>query len=193
MPETDLWPFIEAKYYRKMPRLGTAGARTVRVVVIHSAENEERADSAESLGRYFQHPDYESSSHVGVDNNSICQYVGDSHIAYAAPGCNHDGIQIELTGKARQTRTQWLDTFGIGLLSFAADATAQYCLKFKLPPVKLTNAELKAGKKGIVGHYQVSEVYKKSDHADPGVGFPWDYFLTTVESFIQARKQKWVA
>jgi N-acetyl-anhydromuramyl-L-alanine amidase AmpD len=186
--ETELWPFIEAKHYKKMPRLGTRGARIVRVVVIHSAENQERADSAEALGRYFQKPDYVSSAHVGVDSNSICQYVGDSSIAYAAPGCNHDGIQIELTGRARQTRAQWLDQFGIAMLAFGADATAQYCLKFGLPVKRLTNAELKAGKKGIVGHHQVSEVYKRSDHTDPGSGFPWDYFLATTEAFWRARQ-----
>ena len=37
---------------------------------------------------------------------------------------------------------------------------------------QLTDAELEAGKKGIIGHVQASRLYKKSTHTDLGHGFP---------------------
>lgn len=159
------------------------------MVVIHDMEAPETNNTAENVARYFQDPDYPSSAHICVDNNSIVQCVRDSHIAFAAPGCNLDGIQIELAGWGKQTREQWLDFYGIGLLALASDAVAQYCIKYRIPPTHLTNTQLKAGKMGIVGHYQVSQVYKKSNHTDPGNGFPWQYFITSVSNFILARRQ----
>jgi N-acetyl-anhydromuramyl-L-alanine amidase AmpD len=72
-------------------------------------------------------------------------------------------------------------SFSILVLENAANAAAQYCLKYNIPVKHLTNAELKSGQKGIVSHAQVSEVFKKSDHTDPGKGFPWDHFIDRVQ------------
>ncbi len=187
MPETQVWPFVEAAHYTKMPRIGTPGARSVRLVVIHDMEFPEKDSAAEAVARYFATTDTKASAHICVDNNSVIQCVGDSHIAYAAPGCNKDGIQVELAGYGKQTQAEWLDFYGIALLALASDAVAQYCRKFQIPAVHLTNAQLKAGKKGIIGHYQASEVYKKSTHTDPGKGFPWPHFIQSVQNFIDAR------
>jgi N-acetyl-anhydromuramyl-L-alanine amidase AmpD len=116
------------------------------------------------------------SAHLCIDNNSIVQCVFDNDIAFAAPGANHNGIHLELAGFARQTREEWLDPFSILVLENAANASAQYCLKYNIPPKHLANDELEEGQKGIVGHVNVSQVFKKSTHTDPGAGFPWDIF-----------------
>lgn len=180
--ETDAWSFIPAKDF-----LVVKPGRVVRVVVIHTAETLENSNTAENLGKYFQHPDYPSSSHIGIDSNSIVQYVKDSNVAFAAPGCNNDGIQIELAGRGAQSPAEWLDTFSLSMLAIAADATAQYCLKYDLPAIHLTDEQLKSGRRGIVGHDQVSRVYKKSDHSDPGPNFPWSRFMCMVDSQVKAR------
>jgi N-acetyl-anhydromuramyl-L-alanine amidase AmpD len=185
MSETDFWPFVQARHFKKV---GASVGRKVRVIVIHDMEAPETQNTAENVARYFNTTTTVASAHICVDNNSIVQCVYDSDVAYAAPGCNHDGIQVELAGYGKQTRAEWMDFYGIALLALASDAVAQYCIKYGIPAVQLTNAELKAGKKGIVGHYQVSKVYKKSDHTDPGPGFPWDYFIESVRNFIAARK-----
>lgn len=186
MRETDSWPFVEAKWFQKWDQ---PVRRPVRVVVIHDMEFYERPDTAEAIARDFatRLANNKGSAHVCIDNNSIVQGVKDNDIAYAAPGCNHDGIQIELAGYMKQTKEQWLDTYGIALMALGADVTAQYCLKYTLPPIKLTNAQLLAGQKGIVGHDQVSVVYKKSNHPDPGPNFPWTYFMNHVVSAYQSR------
>jgi N-acetyl-anhydromuramyl-L-alanine amidase AmpD len=131
------------------------------------------------------------SAHLCVDNDSIVQCVFDNDVAFAAPGANHDGIQIELAGFARQTRSEWLDTFGILMLNNAANAAAQYCLKYNIPLRHLTDAELKDKvSKGIVGHSQVSKAFKLSTHTDPGTGFPWDHFLERVNHHHTERARR---
>ena len=58
----------------------------------------------------------------------------------------------------------WSDPYSKALLENAAEAAAQYCLKYNLPRKHLTNDELKAGKEGFIGHIQVSEVFKLGDY-----------------------------
>ncbi|HMC54999.1 MAG TPA: N-acetylmuramoyl-L-alanine amidase, partial [Gemmatimonadaceae bacterium] len=123
-----------------------------------------------------------------VDNNSIVQCVKDNDIAYAAPGVNNDGIQVECAGYANQTRTQWLDEYSRMVLNRAAMAVSQYLLKYDLPVVHLSNEDLGNGGMGIIGHAQASQVYKRSTHTDPGVNFPWDYFMKLVVAYHAARK-----
>lgn len=180
MRETDNWPFIEAKWYQKWE--APPARRPVRVIVIHDMEFYEKADTAEVIAKDFatRPATNKGSAHICVDNNSIVQCVRDNDIAYAAPGANNDGIQIELAGYQKQSPAEWLDPYGITLLALGGDAVAQYLLKYDLPPNKLTDADLLAGRRGIVGHDQVSRVYKRSTHTDPGVNFPWDYFMNVV-------------
>lgn len=179
--DTKDYGYVEANNYTDANR----GEGDVRVIVIHDMEYDERSDAAERVANYFANTDRNASAHYCVDNDSIVQCVWDSDVAWAAPGCNHDGIQIELTGYARQSREEWLDEFGKQMLDRAADLTAQLILKFHLNPKHLTNDELRAGHSGVVGHNQVSEVYKKSSHWDPGPNFPWDYFMELVNKYVR--------
>jgi N-acetyl-anhydromuramyl-L-alanine amidase AmpD len=182
--ETDNWPYLEAKFH------GPKRDGSVRLIVIHTPEWPESDSGAEAVARYFHlMPDNRKvSCHITVDNNSIVQCVKDSYVAWAAPGANHDGIQIEMTGYANQTPAQWLDKFSIMALALTADAAAQYCLKYMLPPSHLTNEQLRAGLRGIVGHDQVTAVYHESDHRDPGPNFPWMRFMGNVRGAYEHRK-----
>lgn len=185
MFETDKWPFFGAKFVKAVK-----GLRAVRLVVIHSMEAPEKGETAEATARYFATTVRPASAHLCIDNNSIVQCVHDNDIAAAAPGANTDGIHIELAGYARQTKAEWQDEYGTAMLKLAADAAAQYCLKYDIPVKHLSNDELRSGVKGIVGHYQVSAVYKKSTHTDPGDGFPWDDFIAQVEEAHAAHLAK---
>jgi N-acetyl-anhydromuramyl-L-alanine amidase AmpD len=184
--ETDSWPFVPAKHFTRVD-----GKRAVRLIVIHDMEFKETANAAEVIARDFATSDRVASAHICVDSDSIVQCVLDNNVAFAAPGANNDGIQIELTGFAKQTRAEWLDPFGVLLLDRGADATAQYCLKYDIPVRQLTNDQLAdKSQRGIVGHRQVSQVFKKSDHMDPGPNFPWDFFLDRVQKHLAARAGK---
>lgn len=183
----DNWPVIRARHY------GNTNGRSIRLVVIHDMEAPEYSTTAESIARYFASGKVVASAHLCIDSNSIVRGVDDNDVAYAAPGANNDGLQLELAGYARQTQAQWLDAYSKATLENAAKATAQYCLKYGIPIVRLTNAELKAGRKGIIGHVQASQVYRKSSHTDPGPNFPWSYFLQRVRYWFPYYKngRKW--
>lgn len=174
--DIDALPFIKARHFR-----ATTGGRQVRLIVVHSMEAPEKGDTAETVARFFQTTEREASAHLCIDSDSIVRCVRDDDVAFAAPGANADGVHLELAGFARQSEPEWLDAFGMLLIDRASAVAAQYCLKYDVPIRQLTNDELaNKGNKGIVSHAQVSEVFKKSDHTDPGKGFPWAFFLERV-------------
>lgn len=174
--ETDNWVYIPAKFQRKV-----TGKRKVRLIVMHDMEAPEKATTAEAVARYFKRGEAKASAHLCIDSDSIVQCVKDNDVAFAAPGVNRDGIHLEMAGYSKQTEADWLDTYGLLMLENAADAAAQYSLKYDVPPVHLTNGELKAGNKGFIGHYQASAIYKpNAGHDDPGKGFPWNFFMGRV-------------
>jgi N-acetyl-anhydromuramyl-L-alanine amidase AmpD len=190
--ETDHFPVVKAKFFKEIKE-----KRNVRVIVMHSMESPEKGDTAEYVSRFFQNPKDKKgnpvkvSAHLCVDSDTIVQCVMDNNVAFAAPGVNNDGIHIEQAGFARQTKAEWLDPFGILMLNLSANAAAQYCLKYNIPVKHLTNAELKTGEKGIVGHVQATAVFKPNKgHTDPGTGFPWDHFMERVQHHFDERLTK---
>lgn len=188
-PETDNFPFVKARFFTPFGQ----GRRTVRVIVIHTMETPERDGIADDIARDFatRPPTSKASAHLCIDNKKIVQCVKDNDIAFAAPGANSDGINLELSGRARQSAADWQDEYSTAVLENAANAAAQYCLKYEIPVRHLTNAELGDKRnKGLVGHAQVSSVFKLSTHTDPGPNFPWERFLERVEFFFQERKTK---
>ncbi|MFB9880949.1 N-acetylmuramoyl-L-alanine amidase [Planobispora siamensis] len=168
----------------------------IRVVVVHDMEAPESATTAENVARYFATTGTKASAHVCVDSDSRVRCVADAHTAWAAPGANADGLQLEIAGYARQTREQWLDRFSRAALEQAAIQTAEWCAKYGLPARRLTRAQLRAGHKGITSHADVSAVYRRSDHTDPGPNFPWAYFLERVQHHLggaQANQEETVS
>lgn len=156
-------------------------------------EAAKKSDTAENVAKYFQNlpASKKASAHLCIDNDSIVQCVYDNDVAYAAPGVNRDGIQLELAGFAGQTKADWGDAYNTLLLEKAANAAAQYCLKYDIPRKHLTDKQLKDGEKGIIGHYQATAVYPpNAGHTDPGKNFPWDFFIKRVEFHYTERKKK---
>jgi N-acetyl-anhydromuramyl-L-alanine amidase AmpD len=185
-PETDNFPFIQARFFRPFG----PGRRPVRLIVIHTMEVPERDGIAKDIAIDFANrPETnKASAHLCIDNKEIFQCVKDNDIAFAAPGANQDGIQLELAGRAAQTADDWTDAYSTAVLENAANAAAQYCLKYEIPVQHLTNDELADQvTKGFVGHVQVTDVFHESDHRDPGEAFPWDHFLERVEFFRTQR------
>jgi len=168
-------PFIKAQYFKSVP-----AGRKIRVLVVHDMEADETQKTAVNVANYFAKCPVTASAHYCIDSDTVIRCVLDKDVAFAAPGCNSDGIQLELAGYGKQTREDWLDNYSYKVLVNAADIAAQECLAHDIPLVHLTDEQLLAGEKGVVGHYQVSAVYKKSDHTDPGAGFPWDFLMDEI-------------
>lgn len=180
--ETDRWPYVPAKWRTEL----TVKPRRVRLVVMHCMEAPEKPNTAENVGLFFKRGESRSSAHIGVDSDSTVQYVKDNDVAWAAPGVNNDGIHIEMAGMSAQSLREWTDQYSTLMIERAANAAAQYCVKYDLPPLHLTNEQLKAGKKGIIGHYQATAMYKPNNgHTDPGKNFPWAFFMARVTFYYQ--------
>lgn len=151
-----------------------------RVIVLHTMEAPEGPQTAENVARYFASGQVVASAHMCVDQDSVVYCLPSSAVAFAAPGCNHDGYQVEHAGYARQSPEEWGDAASVAMLQLSAQATREIADSLGIPLRHLTDDELAAGMSGFVGHDQVSRVYKRSDHTDPGPSFPWSYYMGLV-------------
>ena len=186
LPEVS---FRQAKHYRpgriKGPPIW---------IVIHTAETIEHSEAAESLQAYAATmPDGRVASwHFSIDDNTICQSVRcglfghNDDTAFAAPGANARGIQIELAGRARQNEEDWHDPFSTAQLDLCAQLVSALCLRWDIPADKVGPTDMRAGMPGICGHRDVSKGVGKgrTSHTDPGIHFPWDEFLEQVRSMM---------
>jgi N-acetyl-anhydromuramyl-L-alanine amidase AmpD len=177
--------FIQARNYTKANRTGA----DVAVVVVHTMEAPERTDTAESVAKWFAGPTApQASAHYCIDNNSIVGCVREKDVAWHAPGCNHNGIGLEHAGYARQGTADWADPYSTAMLRRSAALVAEICDRWKIPIRRLTATDLKAGKRGLTGHVDVSNAFHRSDHRDPGPGFPWSRYLRMIRQ--EASKAK---
>jgi N-acetyl-anhydromuramyl-L-alanine amidase AmpD len=179
----DFIPFMEAKHYRK-------GRRSkVRVLVIHTAETPEHSKAAESIQSYCQRRETKVSCHEAIDNDSVVAGVRPFDTAWTTGSINDFSYSYELAGRARQTKKEWADEFSTAMLAKAAHRVAAAAICYNIPVVKLTPAELKAGKSGICGHVDQTVAYEvKGGHWDPGPNFPWKKFLKMVTAEVEAMK-----
>lgn len=176
-------PFLQALHYKKATR------RSVDLVVIHSAEIGESLDGAEALMRVCaagrRNADGSpivSSWHYAVDADSVTQSVREEDIAFHAPGVNPRSIGIELTGRARQSAAEWDDQFSRRMLERASILVARICARWEIPTQYVPAAKLVQAVRGITTHHDVSRAFKKSDHWDPGPGFPMPTFVAAVQA-----------
>ena len=170
--------FVQAKHYRWAQR------KTVDWVVLHSAETSEHPETAEALAQYARTmgDGRVASWHYSVDSNSEVQSVSEWHIAFAAPGTNERGIQIELAGRARQTEAEWLDEYSLAMLKRCAALVADICMRWDIQVRFIDAAGLLDGERGITTHAEVTRGPGKGRtcHTDPGKGFPMERLLDMV-------------
>jgi hypothetical protein len=183
--------FLAARWFTP-----TSGRR-IDWLVVHSMEMDERRDTAEACAAYFAScPEYRiingrrfdarASAHECVDDNSRVGCVLDKDVAYAAPGANHNGLHLELAGRARQTRAEWLDDYGRRMLTGpAADWVAEKAQAYNIPLEYVNAAGLRAGQRGVTTHNEVRLAFGRTNHTDPGPGFPMDVLLAEARARLR--------
>ena len=176
------YPFVES------PHVNRTGGRQIDLLVIHTMEMDEKGETAENCAQWFRNPGAKVSAHYCVDADSIIQCVRDQDVAWAAPGANSDGIQIEHAGRAKQTGRDWSDAYSTAMLERSATLAAALCKKYKLPVTWLYAADLQAGKRGITTHDAVSKAFKRGSHWDPGTGFPVERYLALIRAKLGQKK-----
>lgn len=172
-------PFVQARNFTK------GRSNRIDVLVIHTMEAPELPDTAENVASWFAGSSApQASAHYCIDANSIVQCVRDDDVAWHAPGANHNGLGFEHAGRAAQTGADWSDEYSLKCLELSAQLAAEKCRKYEIPVVWLRAADLRAGKRGITGHVQVSEAFRRSDHHDPGTSFPVQAYLSRVRKHL---------
>lgn len=156
------------------PNKSSRGGARVDLLAVHTAEG---ARTADSLGRYFQNPAVQASSHDGSDDNTTIQYVGYPDMAWTLLNGNPRSENLELCGFAHWSRDEWLQHHR-GMLDQCAAWLARRAAARGIPLVKLSPADVDAGRSGVIGH--ADWTYSNigwGNHTDPGVNFPWDYVI----------------
>lgn len=173
------YAFIQARHF-------TPGRiKPVQLIVIHSAETQELAQSAENVAHYFATTDVAASVHYAVDADSIVQCVRLTDTAWHCKNANANGIGIEHAGRAIQTREQWLDDYGQKMLDRSARLCADLCKRFNIPASFAQFAgpnNPKVTRAGFCGHVDVP---LHGTHSDPGTSFPYDWFLERVVNYLR--------
>jgi N-acetyl-anhydromuramyl-L-alanine amidase AmpD len=165
------YPFVAS------PNRTRTDGRAIDVVVVHTMEAAERRDTAEAVARWFARPETKVSAHYCVDADSVVQCVRERDIAWHARGGNEHSIGIELAGYAGQGPKGWDDDYSWSVLERAAEVAAGVCRRHDVPVRRLRAEDLVARRRGLTGHVDVSEAFRRSTHWDPGPAFPWRRFL----------------
>lgn len=182
MPGDFTYPFRQARWYSA----GRGGHSTIWIVW-HATDDDESPTYAEGLGNYFANTTRQVSTHFGVDSNSIVQYVRLADTAYGAGSpSNLRGIHIEHSGRSTQTRAQWLDAFGQGMLDQSAALNAALLRKTGIPFTGrfLSDQELKDRKPGITRHMDLVRVFGGTHATCPSPAFPADVLFGKIAALL---------
>lgn len=165
-------PHIQARGYTKGRNF--VESKEVDWLVIHTAEG---AKTVRALGSYFAGTT-KGSSACGIDElGSYATYVAYSDTSWSAPPLNQEAEHLEICGFARWTRAEWLSKKV--LLETVAHWIAWRCTVRRIP-IRYV-ATPRVGTSGVTGHVNVNNVFHKSDHTDPGKGFPWDVVIARAQ------------
>jgi hypothetical protein len=144
-------------------------------------------------------PDHREAFHCGYNADSIgiemCDMPNATSISHwLVPKRLRAGKRPVFHGR-RINPLRWLEPGHRKMLQNTAQLVAELCLAYGIPPRLLTDAQLRAWDRagrpasmgGIVTHAQMSRVFKRSTHWDPG-RWPSQTFLRTVLRKVEVLK-----
>lgn len=158
------------------------GNHPVTRVVIHSAVTPCRAGMARRLGDMNRDGTTGGSWHYATDPAEVIQCSFDRFVCWHAPPNPHSiGIEMADTPgpvpgdrrgtaawKAARRVWRWRRREQRAMLRLTAHLTAHLCVAYGLPVVFLSPRALRAGRKGITTHANVTKAWGQSTHWDPG-------------------------
>lgn len=159
--------------------------RPVRHIVIHTMEAPELVDTAENVAAYFQRRSVQASAHYCIDANSIVQGVRLQDTAWACPGFNASGLQLEHAGYAAQNAGQWDDDYSARMLHRSAQLAADLADDYDIPIRHLSVTQVRnQNPAGFMGHWDATRArIGGNTHTDPGAHFPWADYLDLVNAY----------
>jgi len=168
-----------------MPAYRTSGYRSadeVLWVILHDTEG----GTASSIASYFHGRTAGGSAHLVVDDNQCHRCLPNGVVPWGAIGANHNGLHIEHCVYACWSERGWMKH--IKMLRRSAWKASGMCINYKIPARYSKAADLRAGRKGISTHAQVSMAFPGSGHTDPGPNFPIYLYIMLVRYYIAKRR-----
>jgi len=144
---------------------GRRFASSIKWIVLH----DEEAWTARGAAAWFANHASQGSAQLCVDDKECYRTLSDLDIPWGAPGANTNGLHIEQAGFAAWKKWQWLKHRR--QLNKVADRVAHWCVRYNIPPRFVDASELRAGKKGVTTHAEVSKAFGGT-HTDPGFFYP---------------------
>lgn len=181
-------PFIPARNYTlvgKDPAPEGLG-RTIELLVVHTMESPSKPTTAENVAAWFAGDTApRASAHYCIDTDSIVQCVRDRDVAWHAKQANRNGIGLEHAGYAKQTAENWKSPYNASMLLRSAQLAARLCTDYDIPIERLHPEDLRAKKRGICGHVDVTRAFDKGiGHWDPGPSWPWEDYLELIRANV---------
>lgn len=153
--------------------------RKVRLVAVHTTEG----GTVESIQNYFLTARKGSSHALADDVKMKDNLISYDRAAWTLRSGNAISDNLELCGYASWTRTQWINEHP-NLLLFASQWVADRCKARNIPCIKLSPADVAAGKSGVIGHVDWTKGMNDGTHWDPGPGFPWDIVIANAQNLL---------
>lgn len=173
--------------YGPTPRTDQAGRGVhlswpPRMVVIHDTGNPNSSRGGEAsyaAHRTDPEPNW-TSAHFYVDPSGP---LGSLHLdvqAWAAYGyANSHGWHLEMCG----TNAGTPHAVPAATIAHTAALTRRLCDAAGIPLRHLSPVDIRAGKRGICGHYDITRSHIDGNtHTDPGPAFDWSRFIQLVRS-----------
>lgn len=165
------------------PNFRAGRIKPIRLIVLHTAETPCEDGRAVEIANYLARPTVQASAHYCVDPSETVQGVQEGDTAWAAPGGNADGIQIEQAGYAGST--DWGSAPAQKMIyEQLVPLVAGICQRHNIPVVALDTAAVAAGAAGITAHVCVSEAFRLSDHWDCGPHYPLNDVVAAVNTYL---------
>lgn len=126
------------------------------------------------------------SSHASSDETGVLLtpaegFVPYERMAWTLRNANPISENIEQCGWSRWTRAEWLSRPDL------LDATARWLGERSkargIPLRRLSDAEIRAHKPGVLGHGDYSRATGDGTHSDPGPNYPWDVVLAKAQAY----------
>lgn len=164
---------------------------SIQAIALHSTEGANIPDSIrdlEGLGGWFNNPEADASSHVGVDGDGYsARYVRDHKKAWTILQLNPVTLNIEAIGFAAQQKSKWTRAQRRKIAQYIA-----YWSKVHGIPVRRGRVGVKDGwpyisRTGVIKHSDLTKAGFGS-HTDPGANFPFWRVLALAAYY---RKRGW--
>jgi hypothetical protein len=191
-------PLLSPEYVGPPARYTPGDNKPVDRLVVHSTVSPCVPGGRYDIARYFRSPGAKGSAHYVTDPAGAVQAAWDRVICWHAPPnprslgfemCDIPGpVPNERPGSARwkmlRRSWRWARPKQRAMIRITARLVAEACVVHQVPPVFLGPKALRAGRRGITTHANVSKAWGQSTHWDPG-WWPRRRFIRLVRRHVR--------